>query len=51
MMNPAGSRKLLDGDSVMTIHAMPNAVAGPMEGMIQQGLEAMKQTLEKSDAP
>ena len=30
---------------------MPNAVAGPMEGMIQQGLEAMKQTLENSDAP
>ena len=26
---------------------MPNEVAGPMEGMIQQGLNAMKQTLEK----
>ena len=26
---------------------MPNEVAGPMEGMIQQGLKAMKQTLEK----
>lgn len=26
---------------------MPNEVAVPMEGMIQQGLNAMKQTLEK----
>jgi len=27
---------------------MPNAVAGPVDQMIQQGLKAMKQTLEKA---